>query len=118
MESLKIDSIIVRKCCASCAHKTVATGGVKRCGLTEDKRRSESGICERWQLSTVYGGMTDGGGSVKKKQYLEALTEAITKYQQDAIEKGEQISQEEAEKYVNDFRSEYIRRNGSIYLDI
>lgn len=118
METLKIDSIIVRKCCASCAHKTVANEGVKRCGLTKDKRRSESGICDRWQLSTVYDGMTAGGGSVKKKQYLEALTEAITRYQQDAIERGEQISQEKAEKYVNDFRSEYIRRNGSIYLDI
>lgn len=95
METFKIDSIIVRKCCASCAHKTV-DDGVKRCGLTKDKRRSESGICDRWQLSTVYDGMTAGGGSVKKKQYLEALTEAITKYQQDAIEKGEQLSQEEA----------------------
>ena len=63
---------MVRRCCASCQHKCIITGGKRLCAtmmLTVD----HNFVCNQWEMSDGMKNAGLGGGVVRLKGSLEEI---------------------------------------------
>ena len=61
--------IRVKRCCASCQHKSVRDHGVRICPLTQLIVK-QTDVCPLWQMSDGLMNAGRGGGKVHSKDYL------------------------------------------------
>ena len=61
--------IKIRKCCASCKHRLLASDNYRDCDLGE-RHVKPTYLCPNWDLEQKLDNAGKGSGKVKKKDYL------------------------------------------------
>ena len=61
--------IRVKRCCASCQHKSVRDHGIRNCLLTQ-LIVNQNDVCPLWQMSDGLTNAGRGGGTVHSKLHL------------------------------------------------
>lgn len=101
----------VKKCCASCMHKSVENDGTRVCQLMQLKVKQGFG-CSKWQMDISCGKAGLGLGKVKKKAYLMFVF-AVRIEENDAIQKG--VITEQERRTLEQLREEFTKEHGSIW---
>ena len=61
--------IVIKKCCASCQHKTVENDGTRICQLMQLKVQQKF-KCQKWQPAESFSQAGSSKGKVKRREYL------------------------------------------------
>lgn len=102
---------VVKKCCASCAHKTLTRAVLlRRCKARRVEVRP-SDYCTGWQLSKQLKAVGQSAGLVKRREYLMYLA-AVREEEELAVQSGRKVK----EKSIAQVRMDFEREHGSIYL--
>ena len=108
------NGINVKVCCASCKFREFEQEGDRICGRTQ-KYVVSSHRCKKWELHQQLRNAGQGIGKVKRWRYLSYYRE-LWIAQRDALETG-RIDGSKV-KGVEDFRKEYEKEYGKIFIEI
>ena len=108
------NGINIKVCCASCKFREFSQEGERICGRTK-KDVKASHHCKKWELHNQLRNAGLGIGKVKRWRYLSYYRE-LWIAQRDALETG-RIDGSKV-KGVEDFRKEYEKEYGNIFIEI
>lgn len=103
--------IEICRCCASCKHRKVTNEG-RMCRKTEDGVESWH-LCSRWDMHENLQNAGEGGGKVKKLQYLNYFRQTWLQQREELVAgrmlPTQALSKEEIRKKFNElYGSEFI----------
>lgn len=104
--------IEVRECCASCRYKDLTRLINSRFCTEHRKGVKPKHCCERWALSEQLEAAGSGRGKVKRKAYLRYLLEV-----REDESLADQLGLQFPHKTIDQIRSEFETKNGSIYIE-
>ena len=107
------NGIEIKACCASCQHRLMTVDD-RICGLTKASVASDYS-CNRWRMEKLLQNAGNGGGKVKKWQYLCFFMEHWIKQRND-LEAGS-IAPTQLQS-VEQIRKEYNELHGSEFINI
>ena len=105
--------IAVKKCCASCAYKELTSGRKTRHCMIRDEKVKPCEYCSLWVMNTQLDAAGTAKGRIKRKEYLEYLTE-----QREAERYASQLTEEFKPKSITMIREEFKISYCSIYENI
>ena len=86
--------IVIKKCCASCQHKTVENDGTRICQLMQLKVQQKF-KCQKWQPAESFSQAGSSKGKVKRREYLMFVFETRMQ-EREAIDSGLMLQEEMA----------------------
>ena len=102
--------IMVKKCCASCAHKCLDDSAQRHCLLTK-KRVKAGNVCGSWEMSEQLDMIGCEHGKVQRREYQLTLLEVRTSECLAEL-RGETITP----KPLEEIRKEFEEQKGSRFL--
>lgn len=102
--------IMIKKCCASCAHKCLNDFGQRNCLLT-NKRVRASHVCGDWEMSERLETFGREKGKVQRREYQLTLLEVRTS---ECL--AEMSGLTITPKPLEDIRKEFETEHGSRFL--
>lgn len=105
--------IAVKKCCASCAYRELTRGRKTRRCMVRDEKVKPCEYCCLWEMNTLLKAAGIAQGRVKRKQYLEYLTE-----QREAERYASQLTDDFKPMSIAQIREEFKISYCSIYENI
>ena len=100
--------IKVKMCCASCKRRILSEKG-RFCGLS-DVPVSGSHSCQQWEMNRRLENAGMSGGRIKSWRYL-------TYYREGWIRQRKDFFARRIKPSAKDFRKEYEKEHGSIYVN-
>lgn len=101
--------IQVKRCCASCAYKSLNRTVSHRVCTKQNKRVRACEVCPQWKMSKLLQTFCMSEGEIKRREYQLYLLK---------IREREAESNVEVEQSVEEIRREFESQFGSIYINI